>query len=133
MCGKCAIYHQCLYFSVAGAGHDGDCRAHRITYDAEMILWRALLRISDCCEEIIDFAVTECDRGTHGCAMTVIFENQNVVACFPKKCAYAEEISHTRAKSWTYQNSGCRFWIRDIIATDFVVSVKWCESNCLSG
>src|SRR6266849_2830834 len=64
MGGKCAVYHQCLYFSVAGAGHDGDCRTHRITYDAEMILRRALFCVCDCSEEIIDLAVTECDRCT---------------------------------------------------------------------
>src|SRR5439155_18703630 len=132
MGGKCAIYHQCLYFSIAGAGHDGNRSAHRITYGAQMILRCTLLCVGNGPEKIIDLTITKCQGCTHYYTMPIILKNEDVVTCFPKMCAYSEEISHTRTKPWTYQNAGCGFWIGNIIATYLVVSVQRCKSNSLS-
>src|SRR2546430_1296084 len=64
--------------------------------------------------------------------MPIILKNEDVVTCFPKMCAYTEELSHTRTKPWTYQNGRCGFWIGYIIATYLVVTVQRCKSNSLS-
>src|SRR5260370_34407066 len=96
MGGKCAIYHQCLYFKVAGTGHDGDCRTHRITYNAEMILRCALFCVDDCTLKIIDLPVTQCQRRADFCAMPIIFKNQYIVSRIPNMSGYTHELSHTR-------------------------------------
>ena len=58
-----------------------------------MSLWCALLRISDCPEKVIDLAITECHSCTNLDAMSIILENQDIVACSPQMHAYAEAVA----------------------------------------
>src|SRR5579884_712079 len=125
MCGESAIRYQCLDIGCSGGTYDCYRSPHRVAKCAHACLWRTLLRIGYCTEKIVDLAVAKRHRLANHCSVSIIFESQDIMACFPEMGTDAEHISSFTAIAWTDKDRRCGLRMRNIPAADFVVSIKW--------
>src|SRR5947209_10615623 len=82
MCGERAICYQCLDVCCSGGTDDGYRSPHRIAKSTHARLWRTLLRIGHCTKKIVDLAIAKRHGLANYCSVPIIFEHQDIVACF---------------------------------------------------